>query len=371
MDGPSPASSAAGAEEPPPPPTTTYRFRIGYALSPKKVESFIQPSLLNLAKQRHIHLLPIDLHKPLSHQGPFDCLLHKLSGPDWTQQLRHFSCLHPHVPIIDPPDAVLRLHDRLSMLQVVRDLRLPEPIEFLSDENSDSSSSSCSFGIPHQVLLVPDSQHLGGRGLPSPLKFPVIAKPLLADGTAISHQMSLVFNPQGLKQLEEEEEEAPIVLQEFVNHGGVVFKVYVVGDYVQCVKRRSLPDILMDDKPLGLGASHHNLLTFSQISNLAAAPSSSSSSSSKNNDEQQEEEDVMEEEAAPMPPVSFLTRLAKALRNALGLHLFNFDVIRDSRFGNRYLVIDINYFPGYAKMPSYETVLTDFFLDLLHRKQQR
>lgn len=362
---PSP-TAAAGAEEAggeAPPPTT---YRIGYALSPKKVESFIQPSLLNLAKQRHIHLLPIDLHKPLSHQGPFDCLLHKLSGPDWTQQLRHFSSLHPDVPIIDPPDAVLRLHDRLSMLQVVRDLHLPEPI----DESDSSSSSSCSFGIPHQVL-VPDPQHLREQGLPSPLEFPVIAKPLLADGTASSHQMSLVFNHQGLKQLEEEEEEAPFVLQEFVNHGGVVFKVYVVGDYVQCVKRRSLPDILMDDdKALGrLGASHHNLLTFSQISNLAAA-APPSSSSFKNNDEQQLQEEE-EEEAAQMPPVSFLARLAKALRNALGLHLFNFDVIRDGRFGNRYLVIDINYFPGYAKMPSYETVLTDFFLDLLRRKQQQ
>ena len=66
----------------------------------------------------------------------------------------------------------------------------------------------------------------------------------------------------------------------------------------------------------------------------------------------------MEEEAtAQMPPMSFLTHLAKALRNALGLHLFNFDVIRDSRSGNRYLVIDINYFPSYAKMPSYKIVI--------------
>ncbi|XP_027082573.2 inositol-tetrakisphosphate 1-kinase 1-like [Coffea arabica] len=197
--------------------------------------------------------------------------------------------------------------------------------------------------------------------LPSPLEFSVIAKPLLADGIASSHRMSLVFNQQGLKQLEEkEEEEAPFVLQKFVNHGGVVFKVYVVGDYVQCVKRRSLPNILMDnddDKPLGiLEASHRNLLTYSQISNLTAA-AASSSLSSKNNDEQQQEDVIKEEATAQMLPVSFLTRLAKALRNALGLHLFNFDVIKDSWFGNQYLVIDINYFSGYAKMPSYETVI--------------
>jgi inositol-1,3,4-trisphosphate 5/6-kinase/inositol-tetrakisphosphate 1-kinase len=31
-------------------------------------------------------------------------------------------------------------------------------------------------------------------------------------------------------------------------------------------------------------------------------------------------------------------------------------------------VIDINYFPGYAKMPGFESVLTNFLLDLRHEK---
>ncbi|KAK1354566.1 hypothetical protein POM88_047822 [Heracleum sosnowskyi] len=51
-------------------------------------------------------------------------------------------------------------------------------------------------------------------------------------------------------------------------------------------------------------------------------------------------------------------------------HSFSeFDVIRDTRVGNMYLVIDINYFPGYAKMPGYEKVLTDFFCDVFNKKQ--
>ncbi|KAI3673038.1 hypothetical protein L6452_39147 [Arctium lappa] len=33
--------------------------------------------------------------------------------------------------------------------------------------------------------------------------------------------------------------------------------------------------------------------------------------------------------------------------------------------GGGYLVIDINYFPGYEKLPCYETIMTDFFLNLL------
>ena len=33
------------------------------------------------------------------------------------------------------------------------------------------------------------------------------------------------------------------MLQEFVNHGGVLFKVYVIGGHATCVRRRSLPDV--------------------------------------------------------------------------------------------------------------------------------
>ncbi|KAF2615683.1 hypothetical protein F2Q70_00007517 [Brassica cretica] len=73
-------------------------------------------------------------------------------------------------------------------------------------------------------------------------------------------------------------------------------------------------------------------------------------------------------EKVEMPPSSFLEELAKAMRKSMGLNLFNFDVIRDARDGDRYLVIDINYFPGYAKMPCYEPVLTDFFWDMVTKK---
>lgn len=310
------------------------RYRVGYALSQKKVESFIQPSLLDVAHQRGIDLIQIHPNKPLIPQGPFDCLLHKLSDPHWIQQLRDFSSRYPNVLIIDSPDDILRLHNRVSMLQVVNHLQIP---------TREEGQQHLSFGIPHQVL-VQDSQQLLSSDHHLLNFFPLIAKPLLADGTANSHQMYLVFNQEGLKGLE-----APLVLQEFVNHGGVVFKVYVAGDYVQCVKRKSLPDISPDK------LRHFNLLPFSQISNL------------NNYDDDDTSSQLIE--AAQMPPASFLTQLANALKNALSLHLFNFDVIRDTRLGNRYLVIDINYFPGYAKMPSYETVLTDFFLDILHHDQ--
>lgn len=303
------------------------RYRVGYALAPKKVQSCIQDSLINHAKERGVDLVLVQLDKPLIEQGPFDCLIHKLSGHEWKQQLEEYSSRNPHVPIIDPLDAIDRLHNRITMLQVVKELHLSQQAE--------------AFGIPDQIF-VQDSQSLSDPVVLQGLKFPVIAKPLLADGSASSHQMSLVFNEEGLKELN-----PPIVLQEFVNHGGVIFKIYVVDNHVTCVKRKSLPDF--SGKELGIS---ENLLSFSQISNLVS-------------EEQNDDPSWKLIEEAEMPPLNFIIELANALRNALRLHLFNFDVIRDTRYGKRYLVIDINYFPGYAKMPSYESVLTDFLLDII------
>ncbi|CAN6311762.1 unnamed protein product [Urochloa humidicola] len=321
------AASAAASE----PSSGDARYAIGYALAPKKQQSFIQPSLVARAAARGMDLVPVDASRPLAEQGPFHLLIHKLYGDDWRAQLEAFAARHPAVPVVDPPHAIDRLHNRISMLQVVSEL----------DHAADKDRT---FGIPSQVVVY-DAAALADSGLLAALRFPLIAKPLVADGTAKSHKMSLVYHREGLAKLR-----PPLVLQEFVNHGGVIFKVYVVGGHVTCVKRRSLPDVSPGDD-----ASAQGSVSFSQVSNLP--------------NERTAEEYYGEKslEDAVMPPAAFVNQIAAGLRRALGLQLFNFDMIRDVRAGDRYLVIDINYFPGYAKMPGYETVLTDFFWEMVHK----
>ncbi|XP_050378898.1 inositol-tetrakisphosphate 1-kinase 1 [Argentina anserina] len=311
------------------------RYGVGYALAPKKQQSFIQDSLVELARSRGVDLVRIDTERELADQGPFDCVLHKLYGQDWRRQLEAFRVKNPNAVIVDSPEAIERLHNRISMLQVVSELKI--------EHESDT------FGIPKQIVIY-DKETLFDRPAWEGLKFPVIAKPLVADGSAKSHKMALVFNHEGLNNLK-----PPIVLQEFVNHGGVIFKVYVVGGYVKCVKRKSLPDVSEEEK---LG-SLEGLLSFSQVSNLAT--------NERTDDKYYK---MMHLDDTEMPPQSFITDIARGLRRGLKLNLFNFDVIRDARFGNRYLIIDINYFPGYAKMPGYETVLTDFFCDMVQKKEE-
>ncbi|XP_022131251.1 inositol-tetrakisphosphate 1-kinase 1-like [Momordica charantia] len=310
------------------------RFCVGYALAPKKRRSFIRDSLVMLAESRGIDLVRIDTDRPLVDQGAFDCVIHKLYGADWRRQLENFRVVNPSAVILDSPDAILRLHNRISMLQVVSELKV---------ENHEES-----FGIPKQIVIY-DKETLSDPQAWEALKFPVIAKPLVADGSAKSHKMALVFNHDGLNMLK-----PPIVLQEFVNHGGVIFKVYVAGEHVKCVKRKSLPDVSEEKLE-----SVEGLQSFSQVSNLT-------------NHERVDEKyyQMMQLDDTEMPPLSFVTDIARGLRHAMKLNLFNFDMIRDSINGNRYLIVDINYFPGFAKMPGYEKILTDFLSDVMWRKDR-
>jgi inositol-1,3,4-trisphosphate 5/6-kinase/inositol-tetrakisphosphate 1-kinase len=231
------AEPSSGVTQPP-------RYAIGYALAPKKQQSLIQPSLVAQAAAQGMDLVPVDASRPLAEQGPFHLLIHKLYGDDWRAQLVAFAARHPAVPVVDPPHAIDRLHNRISMLQVVSEL----------DHAADQDTT---FGIPSQVVVY-DAAALADSGLLAALRFPLIAKPLVADGTAKSHKMSLVYHREGLAKLR-----PPLVLQEFVNHGGVIFKVYVVGGHVTCVKRRSLPDVSPEDD-----ASAQGSVSFSQVSNL-------------------------------------------------------------------------------------------------------
>ncbi|KAJ9558079.1 hypothetical protein OSB04_012693 [Centaurea solstitialis] len=302
------------------------RFLVGYALPERKKGGFFKlPTFINHAKDRGIDFVAIDVGKPLADQSPFDCIVHKLYNQEWKLNLHDFMAKNPKTIVIDPPSAIERLRNRISMLDSVTDLKIPN------------------LTIPNQLLISADSSSSLSSVIDTgKLDFPMIAKPVVVDGSTKSHKLSLVLNKEGLLALQ-----PPVVLQQFVNHGGVIFKVYVAGDCVECVKRHSLKDI-SKEKLEKVSLESGGVICFSQISNSAIAKSTEDSDS----------------EEVEMPPPEFISETANRLRRALGLHLFNFDMIRDEK-GSGYLVIDINYFPGFEKLPSFETFMTDFFLNLM------
>ncbi|EEF52204.1 inositol-tetrakisphosphate 1-kinase 3 isoform X2 [Ricinus communis] len=297
---------------------------VGYALTSKKIKSFLQPKFQGLARNKGILFVAIDPNKPLSDQGPFDIVLHKLTGKEWRQILEDFRRTHPEVTVLDPPDAIQHLHNRQSMLQCVADMNL--------------SNSYGKVDVPRQLVVKRDAAFIPVAVLKAGLMLPIVAKPLVADGSAKSHELSLAYDQESLQKLE-----PPLVLQEFVNHGGVLFKVYIVGEAIKVVRRFSLPDVCKRELSKNAGVFH-----FPRVSCAAA--------SADNAD--------LDPGVAELPPQPLLEKLAKELRRRLGLRLFNLDIIREHGTRDQFYVIDINYFPGYGKMPEYEHIFTDFLLSL-------
>jgi hypothetical protein len=69
-------------------------------------------------------------------------------------------------------------------------------------------------GVPRQLVITGDAASIPGSVAKAGLRLPLVAKPLVADGTAKSHAMSLAYDKYCLTELD-----PPLVLQEFVNHG--------------------------------------------------------------------------------------------------------------------------------------------------------
>ncbi|KAI9180377.1 hypothetical protein LWI28_004231 [Acer negundo] len=296
---------------------------VGYALTSKKKKSFMQPKFEVLARKKGIVFIAIDLNKPLSDQGPFDVVLHKMSGKEWCEVIEDYKQKHPEVTVLDPPDAIRHLHNRQSMLQNVADLDL-----------SDCHGKVC---VPRQMVIKKDPLSIPDDVFEAGLKLPLVAKPLVVDGTAKSHELFLAYDRFSLSKLE-----PPLILQEFVNHGGVLFKIYIVGEAIKVVKRFSLPNVSKCE------LANVGVHSFPRVSSATASADDAD----------------LDPGIAELPPQPLLERLSRELRSRLGLQLFNIDMIREHGTRDVFYVIDINYFPGYGKMPGYEHIFTDFLLNL-------
>ncbi|XP_044508652.1 inositol-tetrakisphosphate 1-kinase 3-like isoform X6 [Mangifera indica] len=255
---------------------------VGYALTSKKKNSFLKPKLEVLARSKGITFVAIDTNRPLLDQGPFDIVLHKMSGKEWCEVIERFALL------------------------------------IMNDD---------------QIVEI------------SPSRIQSIAKPLVVDGSAKSHELFLAYDRFSLAELE-----PPLVLQEFVNHGGVLFKIYIVGEAIKVVRRFSLPNVSKCELAKVVG-----LIPFPRVSSAAASADDAD----------------LDPGIAELPPRPLLERLARELRLRLGLRLFNIDMIRDYGTRDVFYVIDINYFPGYGKMPDYEHIFTDFLVSLVQSKYMK
>jgi inositol-1,3,4-trisphosphate 5/6-kinase/inositol-tetrakisphosphate 1-kinase len=246
----------------------------------------------------------------------------------------------------------------------------------------------------------------------APFSYPIIVKPLPAAGTKASHHMLVVLNRHGLRRVQ-----FPCILQEYANHNGTLYKVYVLGDAVRVFPRNSLPNLPrgerlcsareQQDHPgyvkfdsqrpypklsdFGVKDVHpwQKADTDSVYSGPSTAEGGSCAGASaaythgpgpakrrrvamQDTAQQREKEEQCSSKVANAKLVTAdeIRPIATALRKAFNLELFGFDILvtQDDEDAERerveegktMLVVDVNYFPSYKEMSNFPNMLAQY-----------
>lgn len=306
--------------------------RVGYWMSEKKIKKLNFQAFAELCRKRGIEVVQLDLAKPIEDQGPLDVIIHKLTDVILeadqndsesvlvVQRFQEYIDAHPETIILDPLPAIRTLLDRSKSYELIRRIE-----SFMQDERLCSP--------PFMDLSTESADDTLKLMEKSGLAFPFICKTRVAHGTN-SHEMAIIFNMEGLRAIQ-----CPCVIQSFVSHNAVLYKVFVVGDSYTVVERPSL-------KNFSQGSSDRESIFFN--SHNVSKPESSSILTALD-----KVEGVFER-----PSDDVIRSISKALRQALGISLFGIDIIINNKTG-QHAVIDINAFPGYEGVP-------EFFGDLLN-----
>ncbi|KAJ4939064.1 hypothetical protein JOQ06_028527 [Pogonophryne albipinna] len=306
--------------------------RVGYWLSEKKMKKLNFQAFAELCRKRGIEVVQLDLSQPLEEQGPLDVIIHKLTdlileadqndsqAVLLVQRVQDYIDAHPETIVLDPLPAIRTLLDRCKSYQLIHRIESCMQDERICSPPFMVLNTECSPDVLEQIKR---------QGL----TFPFICKTRVAHGTN-SHEMAIIFSEEDLKDVK-----PPCVIQSFINHNAVLYKVFVVGDSYTVVERPSL-------KNFPAGPADREAIFFN--SHNVSKPESSSDLTTREN-----------VEGVSQPPSDDVIReLSRSLRQALGVSLFGIDVIINNQTG-QHAVIDINAFPGYEGVP-------EFFTDLLN-----
>ncbi|XP_061650657.1 inositol-tetrakisphosphate 1-kinase [Phyllopteryx taeniolatus] len=306
--------------------------RVGYWLSEKKMKKLNFHAFADLCRKRGIEVVQLDLSQPLEEQGPLDVIIHKLTdlileadqndsqAVLLVQRVQDYIDAHPETIVLDPLPAIRTLLDRCKSYQLIHRIESCMQDERICSPPFMVLNTECNPDVLEQIRK---------HGL----TFPFICKTRVAHGTN-SHEMAIIFSEDDLKDVK-----PPCVIQSFINHNAVLYKVFVVGDSYTVVERPSL-------KNFPAGPADRKAIFFN--SHNVSKPESSSDLNSREN-----------VEGVSQPPSDDVIReLSRSLRQALGVSLFGIDVIINNQTG-QHAVIDVNAFPGYEGVP-------EFFGDLLN-----
>ena len=161
----------------------------------------------------------------------------------WDERVEKYAREFNSCRVVDLPSRVQKITQRDTMLDAVE--RMRHIFERRGDDGTTPSGPS--VRAPRQIVCAPGTAEEVSRQVDAAgLQLPLLAKSIRADGSSDSHKVAIIHDQDGLATVAAGGVQGlapPCVMQEYVNHGGCLFKVYVVGDVVTSTIRRSLPDL--------------------------------------------------------------------------------------------------------------------------------
>ena len=277
----------------------------------------------------------IDMEKSIEEQGPFDIIFHKIlkwydkdarKGKSYLNKLVEYHQKNNHITLVDPIENGIKLANRSLTLQ------LAKQCEFTLGNKS--------VFLPKYVFLQKDDKQSVTKQIEMmKVPYPMIAKKLIGEASLTeSHDMRIIFSEDGLKDLS-----LPCVVQEFRNHGGKMFKVYVIGEKFYVCEKPSIRN---------LHASDQDTLFFdsTNITKGEYFPSLHEKDPSAISFETSDQKELLDRR--------IISVLIQRLRSVLHFNMLGIDIIIDEETKN-YGIIDLNY------SPSFHCVISHFPPDLL------
>ena len=345
-----------------------------------------------------ISFVPLDLDQPLDeqHGGKFDLILHKLTedilscsltqdsgcgnaDEQWQQEIldgdatdpslrrvraiRDYCHLrNPNCCLVDDPKHVQTLMSRSEIANVLQkclkgvktssgiNVKTPRFVvvpEVCQGSDNENPQQHCQTQGLVQALQE-ENQGDGPR-----LSTPLIVKPLIAAGTKQSHYMLIALKESGLAKVPPKS-----IVQEFVNHDATLYKVYVLGDFVNVYRRNSLPNLPSDTSEATIDlVEFDSQRPYPKLKDFGMDDTSDSDTTDP-------------VRTAPLVTSDEVKPIVQALKKAFGLELFGFDILMGSNNGDCF-VVDVNYFPSYKEVPNFPSLLARYLTQRVLEQRRR
>ncbi|WOL17888.1 inositol-tetrakisphosphate 1-kinase 6 isoform X1 [Canna indica] len=320
---------------------------IGYVMKPSREEDFAKRGAFPMyPTQNRLMFVPLTFEIPLESQlQKVDAVLHKatdeiinfnpLNSTQFSegvvfskgiQALERFIMDHPECCIIDPLNNIYPLLDRYKIQQVLLGLQ----DLYMKDH--------CRLRAPHFLKIGNFCEpNLRDQLSEANLSFPIIVKPQIACGVGDAHNMALVFKFEDFNDLCVP---LPAILQEYVDHGSLIYKFYVLGNDVFHAVKKSMPNasfLKSSSENAGPGA-----IIFDSLKSLPVAKDDQFSGGRLTSNTQSLDVDLV-------------NSAANWLKTKLDLTIFGFDVVIQEDSGD-HVIVDLNYLPSFKEVPDADAI---------------